>query len=133
MRWFTRARPARFPGDVLRRLERFGRYALDPSASGLDRDDVWAACVAPFRPDASADLDGFLNDLRAVVAADGGGFATFGAARLVWELCGPDALTTPAAWPLIDAGIDFVVARGLPAAYLTGFEMRRLRQRRGSG
>src|SRR5205823_7955744 len=125
----TRARPSRFPPDMLRRLELFGRYELDPQTSGIDAGEVWPTCMAPFVDDASADRDGFLTDLHTLVAGDHGGFATFGAARLVWELHSGAALTIPAAWPLIDAGIEFKRARGLPTASLTGYEMQRLTQR----
>jgi hypothetical protein len=93
------------------RLELLGRYSLDPFTSGgIDASEI-GDCVAPFLQDALADPDGFLTNLHTLIAADRGGFATFGAARLVWELYGDQALRTPAAWPLIDAGIDFKRAR----------------------
>ena len=133
MRWFSRAKASRFPADMLQRLDRFGRYELDPQDSGVDSSDIWTGTVAPFWPQVRADRDGFLNDLTALVADDSGGFATYGAARLVWELCGEDAVTTPAAWPLVEAGIAFKRDRGLPTAALTGYEMRWLDQRRRAG
>jgi hypothetical protein len=65
-----------------------------------------------------------------VVRGDQGGFATFGAASLTWELFGDKALRLPAALPLIDAGIQFKLARGLPPAMtLTGHELQRFSQR----
>lgn len=115
---------------MLRRMELFGRYELDPRASGLDSSEIWPVCVAPFVQAATDDRDGFLTDLHALVATDQGGFATFGVARLVWELIGREALSTPAAWPLIDAGIEFKRARGLPNMSLTGYEVDRLAQGR---
>jgi len=111
------------------RLELLGRHGLDPFTSGIDSGEIWPDSIAPFLQDAHADPDGFLSDLHALVAADHGGFATFGASRLVWELYGGEALDNPAAWPLIDAGINFKRARGLPTANLTGYEMQRLTQR----
>jgi len=129
MRWFTRAKASRFPSDMLRRMDLLGRYQLGSHASGIDGEEIWPHCIAPFAQVSNADRDGFLRDLRAVAAEDQGGFATLGVACLVWELYGGEALTVPAALPLIDAGIDFKLARGLPTASLTGYEMKRLIQR----
>jgi len=129
MRWFPRKRSSRFPTDMLRRLELLGRYELDPRSSGIDAAEIHPTCVAPFLTDAQADRDGFLTDLHALVAGDQGGFATFGAARLVWEFWSGEAVRIPAALPLIDAGIDFKLARGLSTARLTGYEMQRLHAR----
>ncbi|MFD0580717.1 hypothetical protein [Dactylosporangium darangshiense] len=39
------------------------------------------------------------------------------------------ALDMPAAWPLIDAGISFKSARGLPMESLSGYELQRLGRR----
>jgi hypothetical protein len=130
MRWVTCARASRFPADMLQRLELLGRFELDPRTSGIDSGEIWPTCVAPFWEDANADRDGFLTDLHALVATEHGGFETFGAARLVWELLGGEALRTPAALPLIDGGIEFKRARGLPNASLTDYEMQRLYQLR---
>lgn len=129
MRWFTRARRSRFPDDMVPWLALLGRHALDPQGSDIDPDEIWPR-VAALWPDATADRTGFLADLHALVAADRGGFATHGAARLAWELYGSEVLRLPAAWPLIDAGIDFKLARGLSTGHLTGYEMSRLVQRR---
>lgn len=108
----------------------FGRNKLDPH-SGIDGADLWSR-VASLHAFASEDQEGFLSALRAVVEGDRGGFATLGAAHLVWELFGGRALDIPAALPLIDAGIDFKLARGLPTAALTGYEMKRLQQIRAA-
>jgi hypothetical protein len=109
-------------------LELLGRSGLDVLTSGVDASGL-ATRIADLHPDARADRDGFLADLHALVAADTGGFATYGAARLVWELYGGEALTIPATWPLIDGGIDFKLARGLPSATFTGYEWQRYRER----
>jgi hypothetical protein len=114
---------------MLQRLELLGRFGLDPFTSGIDSGEIWSDCVAQFYEDAVADRDGFLADLHALVATDRGGFATFGAARLVWEFHGGEALRISAAWPFIDAGIEFKRARGLPTMSFTGYEMQRLRER----
>ncbi|HZN74174.1 MAG TPA: hypothetical protein VFC00_21100 [Micromonosporaceae bacterium] len=112
---------------MLRWLEIFGRYSLDMQHSGIDGGDMWER-LGPLHEYATSDRAGFLAELQAVVAGDQGGFATFGAARLVWEMYSGDSLHIPAALPLIDAGIEFKCSRGLPTMMLTGYEMQRLAQ-----
>jgi len=128
MKRFSRPTPSRFPVDMQQRLERFGRYQLDPIGSGIT-SDVFTTCVVPFVDYVNAgeaEQEDFLRELHAVVAADPGGFASYGAASLTWELFGENALRLPAALPLIDGGIEFKLARGLPpATILTGYELRR--------
>jgi hypothetical protein len=130
MRWSTKKQRSRFPADMLQRLELFGRVEFDSRTCGIDTTNIYNRCVVPFHEDSQADPDGFLTDLRALIAGDDGGFATFGAARLVWEFYGDRSLHTPAALPLVDAGIDFKLARNLPGALLTGYEHARLSERR---
>ena len=127
----SRATPPGFPDDMRQRLELLGRFTLDPMGSGI-KSDIYTTCVVPFVEyikAGRAEQEAFLRDLHALVATDGGGFATYGAAGLMWELFGEKALEMPAALPLIDAGIEFKLARGLPpAAILTGYEKRRFLQ-----
>jgi hypothetical protein len=127
---FSRRRRSRFPADMPRRLESFGRYEFDPRNSGIDGGRAARECLVPFARDAQADPDGFLAELREVVGSVRGGFVTFGAARLVWEMYGGRALEMPAALPLIDAGLDFKIARGLSDLRFTGYEHERLERRR---
>ncbi|BCJ76142.1 hypothetical protein CS0771_56860 [Catellatospora sp. IY07-71] len=133
MRWFTRKPASRFPSDMIRRLELLGRFSLDSQSAGIDSGDVWSTCVAPFMQELSAEPTAFLTDLRALIRDDQGGWATLGAAHLVWEVRGGDAVHLPAALPFLDGGIDFKLSRGLPTASLTGYEMQRLVQRRAAG
>jgi hypothetical protein len=111
------------------RMEQFGRYEFDPQGSGINDIDIWSQYMGPFYEYATADPDGFLTELRAVVADDRGGFATFGAARLVWEMFSDRCLQIPGALPLVDAGIDFKIARGLDGLRMTGYEQQRLHER----
>jgi hypothetical protein len=106
-------------------LERFGRYSFDVHHNGIDGSGMWDR-VGALHELATSDREGFLAELTAIVADDRGGFATFGAARLVWEMYGSESLRIHAALPLIDAGIDFKCARGLPTGMLTGYERQRL-------
>ena len=127
---FNGKRKSKFPADTLKRMEVFGRFEFDCD-SGIDNPDIYDESVAPYRADAKADPDRFFTELAAVIAGDEGGFATFGAARLVWEIFDRQALTMPGALPIVDAGIDFMVARRLPTAHFNGYEHQRYLQRRG--
>lgn len=113
---------------MLRRLERFGRFELDPQGSGLG-SDASTDCILPFTDYIHADRaeqETLLRELYALIGEDQGGFATYGAARLAWELFDETALQLPSGLPLIDAGIRFKLARGLPpATILTGYELKR--------
>jgi hypothetical protein len=126
---FSWANHSRFPADMPQWLEKFGRSALDTQHSGIDDPELWRR-LPPLYEYATSDRDGFLAELRGIVAKDRGGFATFGAAHLVWEMFSGDALRLPAALPLIDAGIEFKRSRGLPTAMLTGYETQRLAELR---
>jgi hypothetical protein len=116
---------------MFRWLETFGRYSLDVHGSGIDGDAVFGR-MGPLYEHATRDRAGFLAALRDVVADDRGGFATYGAARLVWEMYSDEALRVPEALALIDAGIEFKTSRGLPTFALTGYEWERLRQLRSA-
>ncbi|MEV4343862.1 hypothetical protein AB0J83_05230 [Actinoplanes sp. NPDC049596] len=125
MRLFRRESRSRFPADMVPWLENFGRRWLDTHNSRVDPADMWER-VAIFIEQEKSDREGFLADLAALVADDRGGFATLGAAALVWELYSDEALRIPGALVLVDAGIAVKRARGLPTAALTGYEMQRL-------
>ena len=129
---FSRKRRSRFPGDMMRRLEILGRFEMDPITSGIDAGRVYSECMVPFSADATADPDGFLSDLRALVAGDTGGFARYGASRLVLELLGPH-LRTDDALALLDGAIAFKRERGLASAHLTGYEWKRWLEANGPG
>lgn len=130
---FKQRRQPYFPATMLGELERFGRFSLDPFTSGVDGSKIWD-CVIPNFDEYRADPEVFIRELEAVVAHDGGGFATFGAARLIWEMFSGDCLTIPAALPLIDAGIEFKAARGRTRmSDMTGYEQQRISDRRRQG
>lgn len=122
MRLFGRQR--RFPRDMVARLEMMGRYEMDPMTSGIDSSQIAQECIIPYLSQAQADPEGFTADLRDVVAGDTGGFATYGASRLVWELLSSRCRTV-GALDLLDAAIAFKRTMGLPTARLTGYEMER--------
>lgn len=120
---FWRKRRTSLPTEPLDRLITLGRFHLDTHTSGITID-VWTECVVPFRPAADDDPEGLLADLRALVARDPGGFATYGASRLAGELLGFECRSANAL-ALLDEAIAFKRARGLPSAALTGYEWKR--------
>ena len=126
MRLFRRGPRTRFPADLAAWLETFGRCRLGQTTSRVGGASLWER-LGPLYDGAKADRDGFLVDLAALVEGDRAGFATLGAARVVWEIFGEDAPHIPAALSLIDAGIAMKTARGLPGLAFTGYEMRRVR------
>jgi hypothetical protein len=106
---------SRFPGDIVLVLERFGRFEANPQGSGVDYDEVVQRLFVPYVQQATADPYGFFADLQSVVANNGGGYATFGAARLVWELLSGNVRDNPPApaLALVKAGIEFKRTHGL--------------------
>jgi hypothetical protein len=105
-------------------LTDLGRFEVDVHSSGFDSVYIREECVSPFREAADADRESFLVHLRALVADDSGGFATYGAYRLCLELIGHE-YRSATALALLDDAIAFKRARGLPSASLTGFEWAR--------
>ena len=132
MRLFRRGTRSRFPADMAAWLETVGRNRLDQTTSRVGGAGLWDR-LGPLYQDARADRDGFLADLAALVAGDRRGFMTLGAAGVVWEIFGEEALHIPAALSLVDAGIAMKTARGLSDTAFTGYEMRRVRTLRGQG
>ena len=101
MSWFTRIPkkrlPSRFPRDMVALLEHFRRDESTPGGllDPFERMKLIGSVLAPFVQDANSDPHGFFTDLQSVVAGDSGGLATFGAARLVWELLYPEVRNNP--------------------------------------
>jgi hypothetical protein len=131
MRFFQRRPQSRFPDDMMGRLELLGRFGMDPTNGGIDAGEIWSRCHSPFLSDAKSDPNGFVADLRSCVAGDSG-FASYGASQLVVELLGYE-LRTPDALALMDGGIAFKRARGLPSAHLTVYELQRWLEINDSG
>ncbi len=132
MTWFGRKTRSRLPADMVRRLGMLGRFEFDARGSGVDASDIFPTCIQPFLEFARQDLDGFVAELRASVAGDGSGFATYGASCLVVELAGTD-VRTPDALALLDAAIEVKRARHLPQIMLKGYELFRWNEVHGIG
>jgi hypothetical protein len=121
---FRRERGSPFPSDMLQRLDRLGRCKIDMIDSGVDWAEVLRNCIAPFRPQAVTDPDKFLSDLLHVIEKDAGGFATYGAASLMYELAS-ESIHSETGATLVDLAIRFKRQRGLPASSFTGYELQR--------
>ncbi len=122
--WFRRNQGSPFPSDMLQRLDRLGRCKLDMMTAGVDWAEVIHNCIAPFHPQAVADPDKFLSDLLHVIEEDSGGFATYGAASLMYELAS-ERTHSEAGARLVDLAIRFKIQRGLPVGSFTGHEFKR--------
>jgi hypothetical protein len=114
---------------MFERLELLGRYEMDYLSSGLDGGDLSQRCIVPFHSDAVSDPERFTADLRDVVANDRGGFATYGASRLVWELLSD--CRTPDALVLLDAAIAFKRTLRMSTDHLRGYELERWNETHG--
>jgi hypothetical protein len=122
--------PARVPVDPVERLVAFGRYSFDPMGSDLDPVDVWTQIVAPHHESAVADPDAWCRRL-AGLALPAGGWAVYGAQRMVVELLGGDYRGREFL-VMQDAALDWMHARGVASAHLTGYERARWAETRGA-
>ena len=109
---------------MLQRLDRLGRFKIDPMNSGIDWSGVLQDCIAAFHERARADPDEFLAGLLLVVEQDRGGFATYGASTLIHELV-PESANSEVGRALLDRAIDFNRRRDVPLALWTGYEIER--------
>jgi hypothetical protein len=110
---------------MLERLDRLGRCGLDMVGSGVDWAEVIKNCIVPFHSQAVADPVKFLSDLTTLIEHDTGGFATYGAVSLMYELVDASVVRSPVGAALLYRGIDFKIQRGLPPASFTGYESER--------
>lgn len=111
------------PSDLIRMMERFGRYEFRQPGSENDGTDIWMQTQAPLLPLASADPDGFLVALaRAVLQV--GGWAVVGASRTIFEvISSPDSFGQhPSYIALMDTSLEFLRASGVPSVLLNGRE-----------
>lgn len=111
------------PSDLIRMMERFGRYEFRQPGSENDGTDIWMQTQAPLLPFASADPDGFLVALAEAVLPVGG-WAVVGASRTIFEvLSSPESFSQhPSYHAIMDAALEFLRASGVPSVLLTGRE-----------
>jgi hypothetical protein len=109
---------------MLQRLDRLGRCKIDMMNAGIDWPEVVTNCIAAFHEQAVTDPGRFLSDLQHVIDQDSGGFATYGAASLMYELV-PENIHSEAGALLVDLAIKFKRQRGLPIGSFNGYELER--------
>jgi hypothetical protein len=72
------------PGDLVARLEPFGRFEFDPQGSGVDAIGLPSADYTLMET-AKADPDGFIAALSSATLPLGG-WTAYGAMKLIWHL-----------------------------------------------
>lgn len=112
------------PSDIVSTLERFGRHEWDWQAYGMSAEEL-GALMGGLYPVASANPDGFLQALAAA-ALPVGGWAVYGASRLVWELLSPGRGSSisqnPSYRAIMDDAIEFLRSNGVPPMKVRGYE-----------
>lgn len=104
------------PPDITSLLEMYGRSKFDLRgtgvAQGLDNSRIWMI-EADLYPVAQTDPDAFVTAL-ATATLPVGGWAVFGAARLIRELLGHE-FSHPASDEIREAGLQWLRDNGVPA------------------
>lgn len=111
------------PGDIVRMMERFGRFEFNQPGSGGNAGEIWQQTQAPLLPFASADPDGFLVALeRAVLPV--GGWAVCGAARTISNVMSHSEAIRhhPSYNAIMNASLAFLRSIGVGSGSLTGYE-----------
>ena len=113
------------PGDIVRRMERFGRFEFNPQANKYNDAADIGELMAALYPFASADPDGFLVALAGAVLPVGG-WAAYGASRTIWELLSPSASVSVRQHPsynaIMNAALAFLRTSGVPPKSLRFYE-----------
>lgn len=128
---FTATAVAPIPAGTVEQMILFGRFSFDPTGSDVDAGELWSRIAAPRHPVAVADPERFCRDLADQVLPVGG-WAVYGAQRLVVELLGgeyggDDYLR------MQDAALAWLHGQGVGAAHLTGWESARWAATHGAG
>ena len=66
-----RQKQSALPGDIVSKMERFGRYEFNPQANADGAEDIWGL-MGDLYPKASADSEGFIATLADAVLPVGG-------------------------------------------------------------
>jgi len=112
------------PGNIVSVLERYGQYEWNPQANTMGIGEL-GNLMAGLYPIATADPDRFLSDLATAVLPVGG-WAVYGASRLIWELLSStndsQVLQNPAYIAIMDATIEFLRSNGVPPMRVRPYE-----------
>ena len=109
------------PSDIIRMMERFGRFEFDPQESSEDDARDIGSLEPELYPFASADPDGFLVALAEAVLPVGG-WAAYGAERIIRSLLGPSVSQHPSYNAIMSASLAFLRTNGVPPMRLNDYE-----------
>ena len=120
---------SQLPGDIVGRVTHYGQHEFDPR--GYRGPDINATVYQILYPQASADPAGFTERLSAALLP-AGGWAVYGGARLVPDLCDRQQISgLPAYLALLDAALDFLHDSGVGRDHLNHYEWQRWCETRG--
>src|SRR5579884_2304820 len=105
----------KLPGDIVSKLERFGRYEFYSQGYGFDSAEM-GEMLGELYAFASSEPERFVVAL-AQAALPAGGWAAFGASCILWECFSSDAgalAQHPAYKAIRDAAINFLRSDGVP-------------------
>jgi len=109
-------------GDVTADLERFGRSEYDPVESRWPWPSSGVDFVVPMYERYQADPDGFMATL-AHIADAAGGWAAYGAEKLMFEVAGgSDSEKLSVYDRIMKSSLGFLRSLGVPPKMLTGYE-----------
>lgn len=112
------------PRDIVSKMVRYGRHEWDPQGSEMSIGEL-GDLMAGLYPIASAAPERFLGDLAAAVLPVGG-WAVYGASRLIWELLsvsrGSFLSQNPSYVAIMDDAIAFLRGNGVPPMRVRGYE-----------
>jgi hypothetical protein len=117
---FSRHRPEAVRIPTAGELEAFGRYSLMPLEASPDVVRQASAVEVDYYQHAIADPTKFVRELRQM-AETYREWVALGASRLVVSLLGADH-RTPDSDAIMGCGVDCLRARGIPKAFVTGYE-----------
>lgn len=110
------------PGDIVRKMERYGQFEFHWQTGGDNAAEVGEllAALAPF---ATTEPDGFLAALADAVLPVGG-WAIYGASRAIWEFLSSSASAhqNPRYSAIMSAALEFLRTNGVPPKELRPYE-----------
>jgi hypothetical protein len=116
---WSKSRSTLLPRDIVRRMEEFARYEMLGEASGIDPGQVWPM-IGSMLPVAQSDREGFVTAVAETVTPVGG-WAAYGASRLVAELIGLD-FEGERAQAILEGAVVFLRQHGVPPLRVRPYE-----------
>lgn len=110
------------PPDIVDHATRFGHSEVDPQGSG-DQGEEMGWLIGELYPFASAEPARFMTDLADAVTPVGG-WAVYGASRIVWELISSPNEQSSEYKAIMDGAIAFLRSNGVPPMRIRGYEWR---------